>query len=180
MKRWTMTSLLIVSVSLLNGRAVYAQEHGETGLTMGYPASVGLVWQPSDSFALRPEFSFATTSIDSSSTGLRDSNSLGVGLSGLFYVGKWESLSTYVSPRFVYNRLSTSPSGGSTQSNAYSVTGSFGTQYALSRRFGVFGEVGIGYSHGHQEFETSSTFLNSTIDTDSWNTRTGVGLMLYF
>jgi hypothetical protein len=54
-------------------------------------------------------------------------------------------------------------------------------QYAISPRFGVFGEVGVGYSHGHQEFETSNTsLLNSTINTDSWNTRTGIGLMLYF
>jgi hypothetical protein len=53
-------------------------------------------------------------------------------------------------------------------------------QYAISPRFGVFGEVGVGYSHGHQEFETSNTsLLNSTINTDSWNTRTGIGLMLF-
>lgn len=95
-------------------------------------------------------------------------------------MGKWESLSTYLSPRFVYNRLSTGPSALATRANNYSITGSFGTQYALSRRFGVFGEVGIGYSHGDQETETTSTSFYSSTTIDSWSTRTGIGLMLYF
>jgi hypothetical protein len=180
MTRWMMTSMLILTVSLLTSRAAHAQEKGQTGLTMGYPASVGMVWQASDGFALRPEFSFGTTSIDSSSAGLRDTTSLGVGLSGLFYVGRWESLSTYVSPRFVYNRLSIGPSGPSTESNTYSLTGSFGTQYAMNRRFGVFGEVGLGYSHGDQQFETGSIPFTSTTTTDSWSTRTGIGVLVYF
>jgi len=170
-----MTLMLILAVSLLNSRAASAQEKGQTGLTMGYPASVGLVWQPSGSFALRPEFAFATTSNDDSFlTSQRHTTSLGVGLSGLFYVGRWESLSTYVSPRFVYSRFSSGPDVGS-ESNTYSLTGSFGTQYAMNRRFGVFGEVGFGYSHGNQEFSG-----RSTLTTDSWSTRTGIGVLVYF
>jgi opacity protein-like surface antigen len=139
-----------------------------------------MVWQPSDGFALRPEVSFSTTSIDSASTGLRDTTSLGVGLSGLFYVARWESLSTYVSPRFVYNRVTTGPSALAAQTNTYSLIGSFGSQYALNRRFGVFGEVGVGYSRVEQQLEISSTSFNSPIKSKSWNTRTGIGVMLYF
>src|SRR5438034_215792 len=133
MRRWMMTPVLIVSASLLAGGAANAQEKGQAGLTMGYPASVGLVWQPSDGFALRPEFSFSRTSIDSSLTGSGDTSSLGVGLSGLFYVGRWESLSAYVSPRFTYNRLSSESSGTvalPATTKTYSFTGSFGSQYA--------------------------------------------------
>ena len=178
MQRWMMTLVLTLSVFLVTGRAANAQERGRTGLTMGYPASVGVVWQPSDGFALRPEISFSTTSIDSSSTGLRGTTSVGVGLSGLFYVAKWESLSTYVSPRFVYNRLSSGESPLATNINSYALIGSFGTQYALNRRFGVFGEVGVGY--GHEEVETNGTTFNLTTKSNSWNTRTGIGVMLYF
>jgi hypothetical protein len=179
-----MTLMLILAVSLLNSRAASAQEKGQTGLTMGYPASVGLVWQPSGSFALRPEFSFSTNSIDSDSSELRSATSLGVGLSGLLYVGRWESLSAYVSPRFVYNRLSNDgPTSLFPVTNTYSLTGSFGTQYAMNRRFGVFGEVGLGYSHADQQLQISgspSTNPNPTTTTHSWGTRTGIGVLVYF
>jgi len=178
MQRSMTTLLLVLSVSLVISHAASAQERGRTGLTMGYPASVGVVWQPSDGFALRPEISFATTSIDSSTTGLRGTTSVGVGLSGLFYVAKWESLSTYVSPRFVYNRLSSGESPLATDVNSYALIGSFGTQYALNQRFGVFGEVGVGY--GHEQVENRSASFNSTSTSNSWNTRTGIGVMLYF
>jgi len=179
MQRWMMTLLLTLSVSLATGHAANAQERGRTGLTMGYPASVGVVWQPSGVFAVRPEVSFSTTSTDSASLGPRGTTSVGVGLSGLFYVAKWESLSTYVSPRFVYNRLSSGQSPLATNINSYALIGSFGTQYALNRRFGVFGEVGVGY--GHEQVETSSSAsFNSTTKSNSWSTRTGIGVMLYF
>jgi hypothetical protein len=115
--KWMMTPFLVVLVSLLIGRAANAQEKGQTGMTMGYPASVGLAWQPTDGFALRPELSFSTMSQDSSLTGLRNTSTLGVGLSGLFYVSKRESLSAYVSPRFVYNRLNSRPSDPTLESN---------------------------------------------------------------
>lgn len=178
MPRW-MTPMLILTLSLLNGRAAEAQEKGQTGLTMGYPASVGLVWQPSDSVAVRPEFSFATSSNDSATTISRVATSLGVGLSGLFYVRRWDSLSAYVSPRFVYNHLTNGPSSLAPVINTYSMTGSFGTQYAMNRRFGVFGEVGLGYSHAEQELQLAGS-PGPTTTTDSWSTRTGIGVLVYF
>jgi hypothetical protein len=178
MEKWMTTLFLVLSVSLMTSPAANAQERGRTGLTVGYPASVGVVWQPSDGFALRPEVSFSTTSVDSTSTGLRGTTSVGVGLSGLFYVARWESLSTYVSPRFVYNRLSSGQSPFATNVNSYTLIGSFGTQYALNQRFGVFGEVGVGY--GHEHVETSAASFNPTTTSNSWNTRTGIGVMLYF
>jgi hypothetical protein len=179
-QKWTMP-LLIVSVSLLASDGISAQEKGQTGMTMGYPASVGLVWQPSERLAVRPELSLSTTSIETSFTGTGRTSSVGVGLSGLFYVGKWDSLSAYVSPRFAYNLTSSDPIGTlaiATAANNYSLIGSFGTQYALHRRFSVFGEVGVGYSH--QALRSTGAISNSTITSHSWNTRTGIGVLFYF
>ena len=183
MMRTMMTiQLLVPAVWLLMGNAADAQEKGRTGLTMGYPASVGLVWHPSDAFALRPELSLSTVSSDSSMTGVRDGSSVGVGLSALFYVGRWDSLRAYVSPRFTFNRVRIDSFNDAGPTKTYGWSGSFGTQYALHRKFSVFGEVGVGHSHAVERFAStvfgSSMVSQSTID--SWSTRTGVGVLFYF
>ena len=63
-----------------------AQEKGQAGITMGYPASIGVLWHLSDRVAIRPEFSFTNT--DSSSVSLVSAGtqfwSLGTGVSALF------------------------------------------------------------------------------------------------
>jgi hypothetical protein len=88
-----------------------------------------------------------------------------------------------VSPRFNYARTESKSGGDSvierdTIGNAYSLAGFFGAQYALSDRFGVFGEVGFGYNW--QTFEASSSFLDTETKSHGWSTRTGVGVVLYF
>ena len=55
------------------------------------------------------------------------------------------------------------------------MSGSFGAQYRLSDRFGVYGEIGIQYSHS-----ASDTIIISSATTHSWGTRSGVGAILYF
>jgi hypothetical protein len=173
--------------------AAYAQEKGQTGLTMGYPASLGVVWHLSDRAAIRPEISLSNSSSESqgSTPGVIRSSidtwAVGVGVSGLFYVRKWDNLNAYVSPRFTYSRgtttaeiggLSTGPTESLTR--AFSVSGSFGTQYSLSRKFSVFGEVGVGFS------DSEGTTRLSPFDGDlkstghSWSTRTGIGVLFYF
>ena len=97
---------LCVLAGLLIATPVTAlgQEKGQVGLTMGYPASVGLVWHVAERVAVRPEFSFSKSTsdaeeiIDASSSGW----TLGVGISGLFYVSRADNLRTYVSPRYTY------------------------------------------------------------------------------
>jgi hypothetical protein len=166
---------------------------------MAFPASVGLIWHVSDRVALRPDVSFSwsssTTPPDALVTSTGRGTSYGVGLSGLFYVGKWEGLSAYLSPRFSYARTSTMvtttlPGGfeGSIRptisthategtNSAYSLSGSFGAQYSLSRKFGVFGEAGLGYN----ETRSSSSSLTSTGSTaHGLGTRAGVGVLFYF
>lgn len=205
-------------VAVLPAAPAHAQDHGQVGLSMGYPASVGIVWQVADRFAVRPEISlvqsstvnlttltvtFTTpfnTQTQTTQTQLTiDSTTVGTGVSALFYVGKREGLSTYVSPRYAYTRgtgttVATSTSTGSgtaapstteTATRSHVVTGSFGAQYALSRRFCVFGEIGLGYTHGKASPESSpSSSPSTTSRSESTNhavsTRSGVGVVFYF
>jgi hypothetical protein len=144
-----------------------AQERGAVGVTMGYPSSVGLIWHVAERLALRPEVSLAKSGTETPGTRLNGSGSastVGVGISALLYVGKWDALRTYVAPRFVYSRrsgrtevsgesLSLTPSGVTTTitqtitestTTSKSAMGLFGATYSLHPHFSVFGEVGFG------------------------------------
>ena len=46
-------AILVITVS------ASAQEAGQAGVTMGYPGAIGIVYQISESVAVRPEFSFS-------------------------------------------------------------------------------------------------------------------------
>jgi hypothetical protein len=159
----------------------HAQDAGQVGVTMGYPGSVGILWHVSDTIAVRPEIGFATSSTSDSGfpTGF---TTVTTGASGLYYLSTWEQVRAYVSPHFSYAR-STSDSAGSillgSTSSMYGLTGSFGAQYNPHKRFAVYGEVGLGYSHNSSE--SSSTVIQTrTVTSTSWNTRTGVGVVFYF
>jgi len=158
-------------IALLVAPAVaYAQEPGKVGVTMGYPSSVGVIWQVAARVALRPEIALSRSTGDSASNDASgatplstiDSTGVGVGLSALFYLHRWEGLRTYVSPRFSYVRTSASSSTTAGMSTAestassYLTSGSFGVQCSLGRHFGVFGEIGLG-------FTASRTALTSTL-----------------
>jgi hypothetical protein len=75
-----------------------AQENGGLGLSIGYPTSLGFLWQPSTTVAIRPEFSldFGEAELTSASR-FGDSHSssevwqVGIGISGLFFVYREET-----------------------------------------------------------------------------------------
>jgi hypothetical protein len=182
---------------LFSGINVSAQDSGQTedsrrtGLTMGYPASIGLIVYVTDKVAVRPDLSLSRTSTDASGSGIVNTSatsdiwSIGAGVSGLFYVGKWDSLRTYVTPRFAYSRSTTSSSTNSVSApfsantlRAYSIGASLGAEYSLGRRFGVFGETGFGYTD--QKISTSDSLFRNETDSHVWSTRTGVGAILRF
>ena len=160
-----------------------AQEKGQAGITMGYPASVGVLWHLSERVAIRPEFSFSNS--DSSSAALLDASSqfwtLGTGVSVLFYTPVRDNLRTYVAPRFSYIRTHGDSNITTSTTTSYSIAGMFGAHYSLGRRFGVFGEVGLGYAR--LTGSSMSDLIPQTRITnhsDSIGTRSGVGVVLYF
>jgi hypothetical protein len=180
------TRLLIFTVLLGIPVAVSAQDKGQAGITMGYPASIGLVYHLSDKIAVRPDFSFAhstsETDLPSGSVG-SDSSGFSIGVSALLYLRAWDKLRTYVTPRYGFSRASNdtdSVLGGEssvhTTTTIHAFAGLFGAQYALHRHFSLFGEVGVNVSH-------SSGTSNTTTITSTSNSivsRSGVGVVLYF
>ena len=168
--RWVLPVLLVVVPTVAS-----AQEAGDVGIAMGYPTAAGLIGHLSDRLAVRPDVTFAWTSTDSDVILDRTSTTVGLGVSALVYLSHVDALRTYVSPRFAWSHNSSDNSVSNFASDTYSVSGSFGAQYRLSDRFGVYGEIGIQYSHS-----ASDTIIISSATTHSWGTRSGVGAILYF
>jgi hypothetical protein len=174
--------LLVLALTLGSAAALRAQDAGQVGLTIAYPASVGVIVHVSDQIAIRPDITFSESTNDTAGS----SNTVtSVGVSGLFYVQRWDSLRAYLSPRFGYQRSSAGVAAGTINFaplvTGYSWTGSFGVQYLLHRRLAAFGETGLGYTHSSA---TTAAPLptGATIDstTHGWATRAGVGLIFYF
>ena len=185
-------------------RTVSAQDDPRVGLVMAYPASIGVMWQVTDRVALRPELGmqkasgevtatssllFGGTTVTNSSVTVNDNWQVGIGLSALFYLSTHDKLRTYISPRWAYTRTSSTsattpassaPSTGST-GNGNFISGSFGAQFALARRFNVFGEIGLGYSRTVVA-PTGNTSATLFTQSTSWNlaTRSGAGIVFYF
>jgi len=158
-------SALLVCVPALAG----AQDTSKIGITMGYPASVGLLWHATESVAIRPAITFTHASQDRIPV---DSWSFGLDLGALFYVKKYDNVRTYISPRFSYTRTSSSvtPTGSDLTSHSTGGVGAFGTQFAPSPRFSVYGEVGISVSRRTADFGGKGT---------TWGTVAGVGIVFY-
>jgi len=201
--------VLCIAVGLLAAGSARAQDVPRVGITMGYPAAVGVIWNAASRLALRPEVTLQGTSIDSSigpflasgtgSGSTDDEFQFGVGLSALIYVGRWDALRTYVSPRFSYSHASASGTSGSTSidstSKSYFTSGSFGAEYAFARHFGVFGEIGVGYMSTTTTLSSTTTIVlviplppvpvpplttRSENHAKNWSTRSGVGVIFYF
>jgi len=178
--------VMLCSAILLTAGVSSAQEKGQSGLATGFPAAIAFMWHPSENIGLRPEVSFARTSIDTESGAFSASShswNFTVGVSGLFYLHKIDNLRPYVSPRFTYGHTTSSSDAasdvvnGSTDVtlNTYTTSGSIGAQYAISRRFGVFGETGLTYSHVTQDSSFGTEGSN-----DVFGNRSAVGVILYF
>ena len=165
------------------GTVAGAQDSGRVGITMGYPASIGILWHVSERVALRPEFSFTT--MDSSSASLIGAessfSSTGTGISALFSSPARDNLRLYVAPRFQYARTHGDSDTTESTTNSYTFAGMFGAQYALGRRFAAFGEVGLGYARQSGSLLTSVVVATRTTSkSNTFGTRTGIGVVLYF
>jgi len=177
---------LTTGLFLFAGGTAGAQEPGKAGLTMGFPGSIGILWHATDKLAIRPDFTFARSTLDapaSSSTW-----SFGTNISALLYIRKYENVRTYFSPRFSYSRTSSTLSVSSptqlvfadqtTTTSATGGAGLFGAQYSPAARFSVFGEAGLSFSH-----RATGPLLNNTstkVKGNGWGTTAGVGVVFYF
>jgi hypothetical protein len=175
---------LSLSVIALSALPAAAQDR-KVGVTMGYPAAIGVLWPVSDKVAVRPEFNFTGSSGESSGTFDVESDSwaIGTGVSVLFYLKKYDRLQTYFTPRFTYGHSSNSSDFDgpvvnpetSASSNSYGFAGLFGAEQSIGDKFAVFGEVGFGLSRS----TAKSNITSSRPTTRSWGTRAGVGVVFF-
>ena len=106
------TATLIASFSLS-----FAQEDRRVGVTAGYPAAVGVLWQITDRFAIRPDVSWSWSSSESSSTidvgggfgtissaSSFESHTTTFGISGLWTIHREDALRVYLGGRAGYSR----------------------------------------------------------------------------
>jgi len=174
----------VIGLALWMGSATaaWAQEKGDAGLAISAPQGIGVIWHPSDKWALRPDLTFSFSETDGEDIGPDISaSSIGFGISALFYTHRWDELRLYVSPRLTLSHSSSTVDSDILNSNSsgsgWGVSGSIGGQYSLGSRFGVFAEAGL-------VFASQSTETNSIASTNrtgwSFGTRTAIGGILYF
>jgi lipopolysaccharide assembly outer membrane protein LptD (OstA) len=192
---WMGAALLVLA-----GSNAIAQERGQVGLTMGYPTAIGVVWHATDRVGVKGEFNFALGSSEIDPNLLlpereTHTDSIGLGIAGQFYFSRNDNVSTYVSPRFAYAKITSeldAPDFGiilpvplpsldvRTESSSYSFAGSFGAQYSPNRRFSVFGELGLDYSWQDIESSGSSVFSLARTESSTFGVRSAVGIIFYF
>ncbi len=186
--------ITVLASTLAGAGPAAAQEKGQVGLVAGYPASIGVLFHVSDGVALRPAFTFSVTSSTNSYIGASqdqqsaetDSYSIGVSIDALFYVKKWDNLRAYVTPGFSYGHGSSTSSNPSfmytneSTGNSYTVQGSFGAQYALSRRFSVLGEVGLAFGDANSKNVPVGGTGGSTSSSKAFGTRGAIAVVFYF
>ncbi len=182
--------VVAAAVVLLAPSGAYSQDAPKTGVTTGFPTTIGLIFHPSDEVAVRPEFSFSRSSNDGGLGDLSNvNNRFSVGVSALFYLRKIDDLRLYVAPRLVYSRSHTTIESGSgllmqeTTATTVQPSGMFGAQYSLHRRFAVYGEAGAAYARLTTKGK-STTSLGFTVPTDQkghgFSNVGGVGVIVYF
>jgi hypothetical protein len=199
--RASVVLMICVGVAFASPNAS-AQERGQFGVTTGYPAAVGVVWHATERIGIKADVNFSLVSSEIDARPFlpereTTTNSIGFGVSGLFYGGRSDNVSLYFSPRFAYATTTSEIEGDviafsvvlpiqipiptpsldlRTESSSYSVAGSFGAQYSPIRRFSVFGELGLNYTSQHSE---SPSVLSET-DGSAFGVRSAIGIVLYF
>jgi hypothetical protein len=175
-----------------------AQEAGDVGLTMGYPAAVGVVWHITDAIALRPDVTVSTSSTESTSTtsGFGGGATLvstttstswttAVGLSALFYLKTIDRVRLYLAPRAAYLRTTIDidddqPLAGTfdNESDGFVAAGAFGAQFNAHERFAIFGELGLQYTS--QTSTSAFALTRNRSENRTAGLRSAVGVTLYF
>ncbi|MGD9904259.1 MAG: hypothetical protein AB7U83_12405 [Vicinamibacterales bacterium] len=175
-----------------------AQQGGRVGVTMGYPAAIGVVWHVSDGLALRPDVSVNWTTTESTntltvfpgttpvvSTSRVDSQSTSVGLSVLVTLHRADRVRVYLAPRGAWVRSTVELDGGlagalgvDTTTDGWLGVGALGAQVAVHERFAVFGEAGIQYTS--QRATSSLTTSRTEDETRTFGLRSAIGVTVYF
>jgi hypothetical protein len=192
------------AITLLLPAVAAAQDTPRIGLVMGYPAQVGVLWTVAARLAIRPEVNWTRTTTETVSTATvfngtgvtttsvtttSHSNAIGTGVTALLYLTQRDALRTYLAPRYSYAHTTTStdlssplanvvPAPTEASTSTHAVSGSIGAQYSVARHFGIFGELGLQYSHN--AISPSSSVLRTDAKQTAIGLRSGAGVIVFF
>lgn len=173
-------------------RPAAAQPSRTVGVTMGYPAGVGVLWHVTDAVALRPDVVLTRGTTETTTSGFAGVSStasqsdwtVSTGLSALITLRDIDRLRIYAAPRVAYLRAETSTDGaaglGDIESSTDGVVASaaLGVQYGLGDRVAVYGESGLQYLR--QSFESGFGTSSSKATLTQVGVRSAIGLVIYF
>lgn len=187
---------LVVCVSVVAARPAAAQPSRTVGVTMGYPAGIGVLWHVTDRIALRPDVVLSRGTTDTTSrsgntviaTNSQTDWTASAGLSALVTLRDIDRLRLYAVPRLAYVRAETSDAGSSgglsglggleSSTDGVLASGAIGAQYGLGDRVAVYGEAGVQYQR--QTYESNFGSSRSTATLSQVGLRSALGLVVYF
>ncbi|MFW6140600.1 MAG: hypothetical protein ACOC5S_04530 [Acidobacteriota bacterium] len=195
MKKGLIVILMLIFLASLS----FSWEKGSAGLNMRVSRSprVGMTYHLSEKFALRLSIGFSIANEESETeyrplvdmpyiSGERetDTTSVAFGLGILFYFYSDRDFSVYSGINFDYSRvnrdISFSWGDGSVDENGetYQTSAMLGLQYQIMDNLGLYGEVGLGYTHGLFSEDNS---IETDTKTNRWGiVNSGIGLVFYF
>jgi hypothetical protein len=145
---------------------------GGIGLVLGLYGP-GLYLPVSSGVAMRFDVSGSVFSTDDF-----DSGSVGVGMSGLRYLGAVDEVRTYVGARIGY--AFTWSTGNAAHTKVPNGSLLFGTEYAIRPRLGLFGEAIGSYSRSTGTRVGVTNTAVAFASSSTWSIGTGVGLLFHF
>jgi hypothetical protein len=194
---------VVAAVGLLLPRPSSAQDPPRFGLVFAFPAEIGVAIKATDRITIRPGFDMSKSSTETTQTitlpipGTTSTTTTATGdawtvsgeVAALFYLSAPDAFRTYLAPRVAYGHSSTTvpfltantssePAAFTTTTSTYDVSGTFGAQYTLGRRFVVFGEAGPRYRRSKNQ--PSTGFFQSQSTSRSIGIQSGIGVIVYF
>jgi hypothetical protein len=202
---------LVIAVLIVTASPALAQtppppgqppsEPGKWGLTIGYPGSFGLIYQPTKRLAFRPDvtFGYSTTGRDDTAYSAHQWR-LGTGISALIYLRPERPFRVYVSPSYSYRRVSQTstqvtniPSFANgvftttrrtiettSRNNQHGVAGVVGVEYRVNDGLGFLGEGGVQYRRLRLTSDGPSGFITDGQTVGDVHSVGGVGIAVYF
>jgi hypothetical protein len=161
----------LLAIALAGAAWSTASAQIRPALVIGGAGPVGFLWE-AGGVAVRPDLSFNTTTSTGFAGGTTVSVQFTIGLSAILYLREWDGLRAYGMGRLAYGRTNnvTPPA------KLYTADLGFGTQYALTKRFAIFGEVGPRF------FEVDQGALSATTNptkSQTWSINHRLGLLFY-
>jgi hypothetical protein len=168
-------------------------------MSIGYPGTIGIVWQPSDRLAFRPDFTFGYSNTGGGGSSSSNQWKIGTGISTLIYLRTTRPFRVYVSPRYGYRRISLTSKTTSnvisftgstfvstpqtvesmTRNNEHGVAGVAGVEIRVNDGLGFYGEGGVQYRRLERTAQSGTTPTAGTTVGDVGSVG-GVGVTVYF